>query len=146
MLVVASFIPTCIDIPDPPILLTGAIPFPAVPQGKELDQQHQQDDAFRLHQCIADRYGEFGTWMECLSYFSAFSATSAVVLNEVAEDREERGMRQADQFLNSPRYRDGKRTRNLVKAMKGAGAATGVVGAFASGFNAGMLVQCNYME
>jgi hypothetical protein len=36
--------------------------------------------------------------------------------------------------------------RNLVKAMKGAGAATGVVGAFASGFNAGMLVQCNYME
>lgn len=117
-----------------------------MPQGEQSEQQRQKDDAFRIHQCIADRYGEFGTWMERLSYFSPFSATSAVVLNEVAEDLEERGLRQANQFLNSPRYYDGKRTRNLVRTMKGAGWVTGVASAFASGFHAGMLVQCNYLE
>jgi hypothetical protein len=31
MQVVASFIPTCIDIPDPPLLPTGPIPMPAMP-------------------------------------------------------------------------------------------------------------------
>lgn len=111
------------------------------PQDVELSPEQKKELAFEA--CIWENYGEFGVWMDNLSYLSLFGATTAVGGYVASEVLESSGTQQANTLLNSRRYYDGVRTRGYVRLLRVASRFTGVVSAAATGFHSGMMAKCS---
>jgi RHS repeat-associated protein len=115
-------------------------------QSQKPDQKRPEFKLTPRQQCLGDRYGVFGDIAADLSYLSLAALGQEFLFGEVEEALDDVGTRRANQLLNSPQYYAGKRMRNFVGALKFAGKASGVVGAFATGFQLGMEAQCQWLE
>ncbi|MEO8307657.1 MAG: RHS repeat-associated core domain-containing protein [Pseudomonadota bacterium] len=113
--------------------------------GGAVQGQQPTNETLR-QQCLWNRYGTFGVWMENLSYASWMGVGQAVFEEEVTEALETKGTQYANRLLYSPNYYAGRRASNLLKGMKVLSKATGVVSAGATGFQVGMEAQCRWLE
>jgi RHS repeat-associated protein len=116
------------------------------PQSPASDQKPPEFKPTPRQQCLNDRYGVFGDIAADLSYLSPAALGQEFLFGEVEEALDDVGTRRANQLLNSPQYYAGKRMRNFVGVLKFTGKASGVVGAFATGFQLGMEAQCRWLE